>query len=52
MFKIGELMFVMKSEVVGRPSVVSDNRGQSVGKQLLNFVWISTNFTHCSLGDY
>jgi hypothetical protein len=37
MFKIGEQMFVVKSEVVGQPSVVSGNLVQSVGKQFVNF---------------
>jgi hypothetical protein len=32
--KMGEQMFTMKSEVVGRPSVVSDDLVQSVDKSL------------------
>jgi hypothetical protein len=54
-------MFMMKSEMVSQPSVVSNDLVQSVGPKnfwetalhnFRTFVWISTNFTHCSLWDY
>jgi hypothetical protein len=54
-------MLMMKGEVVGRPSAVSDNLVQSADQKNLwkmalhnfrTFLWSSTNFTHSSLWDY
>jgi hypothetical protein len=60
MLKNWQQMFTMKSEVVGRPFVVSADLVQVlikkfVKKALHNFItliWISTNFVHCPLRDY
>jgi hypothetical protein len=43
----------MKSEMVGRPSVVTHNLVQSGAlHNFRTFMRISTNFTDCSLRDY
>jgi hypothetical protein len=48
---MGENMFTMKSEVVGRPSVASDDFLQSVDQEIRKrwSATISANFTHSSI---
>jgi hypothetical protein len=51
---------VHDEEQSGQPSVMNDDLVHSVNQKICerrfhnfkNFMWISTNFTHCSLQDY
>jgi hypothetical protein len=55
MFTVGEKMFTIKSEVVGQPSVMSDDIVQNERRRFTISELSSkflTNFTHCSLRDY